>query len=294
MEPLQVGIMFWTGGDLAAQVPPDQTVRMVSQLGVSCGQLGIHPSAILNNEQVTAWKTALNTEGMEIVTVFASYLGESYASIPTVRETVGFVPSLTREVRETRTYECSDFALELGVSGLATHIGFVPEDRTDPEYIAVREMVRRVCDYCAQNDQIFALETGQEPARVLRNFIADVDRENLGINFDPANMILYGSGKPLEALETVRDHVVTVHCKDAKWPTELGQWGIETPLGEGDVCIDKFLTKLKEIGYGGPLIIEREITGEEQQADIRAGIALLEKLKTPLLATEKPKKRSNP
>ena len=282
MEPLQVGIMFWTGGDLAAQVPPDQTVRMVSQLGVSCGQLGIHPSAILNNEQVTAWKTALNTEGMEIVTVFASYLGESYASIPTVRETVGFVPSLTREVRETRTYECSDFALELGVSGLATHIGFVPEDRTDPEYIAVREMVRRVCDYCAQNDQIFVLETGQEPARVLRNFIADVDSDNLG------------SRKPLVGLETVRDHVVTVHCKDAKWPTELGQWGIETPLGEGDVCIDKFLTKLKEIGYGGPLIIEREITGEEQQADIRAGIALLEKLKTPLLATEKPKKRSNP
>ena len=285
--------MFWTGGDLATQVPPDQTVRMVSQLGVSCGQLGIHPGATLNNEQITAWKTALDTEGMEIVTVFASYLGESYASISTVQKTVGFIPLLTREEREARTYECSDFASELGVSSLATHIGFVPEDRTNPDYIAVREMVRRVCDYCAQNDQIFALETGQEPARTLRDFIADVDRENLGINFDPANMILYGSGEPLEALEIVREHVVTVHCKDAKWPTERGQWGTETPLGKGDVAIDKFLTKLKEIGYWGPLVIEREITGEKQQVDIRAGIAWLEELRALLLATKKSDTRSN-
>ncbi len=293
MEPLQVGVMFWTGGDLATQVPPDQTVRMVSQLGVSCGQLGIHPGAILNNEQITVWKTALDTEGMEIVTVFSSYLGESYASISTVQKTVGFIPPLTREEREARTYECSDFASELGVSSLATHIGFVPEDRTNPDYIAVREMVRRVCDYCAQNDQIFALETGQEPARTLRDFIADVDRENLGINFDPANMILYGSGEPLEALEIVREHVVTVHCKDAKWPTERGQWGTETPLGKGDVSIDKFLTKLKEIGYWGPLVIEREITGEKQQVDIRAGIAWLEELRALLPTAKKSDTRSN-
>jgi sugar phosphate isomerase/epimerase len=285
--------MFWTGGDLATQVPPDQTVRMVSQLGVSCGQLGIHPGAILNNEQITVWKTALDTEGMEIVTVFSSYLGESYASISTVQKTVGFIPPLTREEREARTYECSDFASELGVSSLATHIGFVPEDRTNPDYIAVREMVRRVCDYCAQNDQIFALETGQEPARTLRDFIADVDRENLGINFDPANMILYGSGEPLEALEIVREHVVTVHCKDAKWPTERGQWGTETPLGKGDVSIDKFLTKLKEIGYWGPLVIEREITGEKQQVDIRAGIAWLEELRALLPTAKKSDTRSN-
>ncbi len=271
--------MFWTGGELGVQASPAEIARMVTGLGVGCGQLGIHGDAALSTEAARDWKAAVDAEGLEVATVFAAYRGESYADIPTVQETVGFVPRVTREEREARTYECSDFAREMGVPGLATHIGFVPEDSADPDYIAVREMVRRVCDRCRANGQTFALETGQEPAATLKEFIADVDRENLGVNFDPANMILYGSGEPLEALEIVRDHVMTVHCKDAKWPVEPGQWGAETPLGKGDVGMDRFVAKLKEIGYSGPLTIEREIVGEAQQADIREGVALLEKLR---------------
>ena len=273
--------MFWTGGELGVQASPGEIARMVTGLGVGCGQLGIHGDAALGTEAARDWKTALDAEGLEVATVFAAYGGESYADIPTVQETVGFVPRATREEREARTYECSDLAREIGVPGLATHIGFVPEDSSDSDYIAVREMVRRVCDHCLANGQTFALETGQEPAATLKEFIADVDRANLGINFDPANMILYGSGEPLEALEIVRDNVLTVHCKDAKWPAVPGEWGTETPLGKGDVGMDRFVGKLKEIGYSGPLTIEREIVGEAQQADIREGIALLEKLRAP-------------
>ena len=279
MEPLQVGVMFWTGGELGVQASPAEIVRMVTGLGVGCGQLGIHGDAALSNETARGWKAALDAEGLEVATVFAAYRGESYADIPTVQQTVGLVPRATREEREARTYQCSDFAREIGVPGLATHIGFVPEDSADPDYIAVREIVRRVCDHCRRNGQTFALETGQEPAATLKEFINDVDRENLGINFDPANMILYGSGEPLDALDIVRDHVLTVHCKDAKWPAEPGQWGTETPLGKGDVGMDRFVAKLKGIGYSGPLTIEREIVGEAQQADIRDGVALLEKLR---------------
>ena len=281
MEPLQVGVMFWTGGELGVQASPAEIIGMVTGLGVGCGQLGIHGDAVLSTETARDWKAAFDAEVIEVATVFAAYRGESYADIPAVQETVGFVPRATREEREARTYECSDFAREIGVPGLATHIGFVPENSSDPDYIAVREMVRRVCDHCLANGQTFALETGQEPAATLKEFIADVDRDNLGINFDPANMILYGSGEPLEALDIVRDHVLTVHCKDAKWPAEPGQWGTETPLGKGDVGMDRFVGKLKEIGYSGPLTIEREIVGEAQQADIREGVALLEKLRAP-------------
>lgn len=279
MKPLQVGVMFWTGGELGVQAAPSEIVRMVADLGVCCGQLGVHGTAVLSTERVAAWKTALDAEGIEVVTVFAAYLGESYDNIPSVQETVGFLPRVTRKEREIRTYECSDFAHALGVSSLATHIGFVPEDPDNPDYIAVRDMVRRVCDYCSGNGQTFALETGQEPANILNEFIADVDRANLGVNFDPANMILYGSGEPLEALEIVRDHVLTVHCKDAKWATQRGQWGTETQLGKGDVAMGQFLGKLKEIGYCGPLTIEREIVGKEQQADIRASVTWLEELR---------------
>ena len=115
---------------------------------------------------------------------------------------------------------------------MATHVGFVPEDRSDSDYVAVREMVQRVCDHCAKNGQTFALETGQESAVTLKEFILDVERENLGINFDPANMILYGSGEPITALDIVKQWLITVHCKDGVWPVGVGKLGTERPLGK--------------------------------------------------------------
>jgi sugar phosphate isomerase/epimerase len=279
LEPLQVGVMFWTGGELGVDASPDQIVNSVISLGVSCGQLGLHGTADLGPAAQRAWNEAFAKHNLTVVTVFPGYKGESYADVETVQKTVGFMPPATREEREKRTYEASDFAKAIGVSELATHIGYVPEDTSDPDYVAVRDMVRRVCDYCAKNGQTFALETGQEPGAVLKEFIEDVDRPNLRVNFDPANMILYGSGEPLPALELVKDWVETVHCKDGTWPKAKGTLGSETPLGKGDVGMDRFVAKLKEIGYKGPLTIEREILGEAQRADILEAIALLERLR---------------
>ncbi len=147
---------------------------------------------------------ALEEERFTVVTVFAAYSGESYADIPTVQQTVGFVPPATRTERELRTLAVSDFAAELGVPSIATHIGFVPEDRLSEEYVAVQEVVRRVCDHAAARRQTFALETGQESADALLDFLLFVNRDNLGVNFDPANMILYGTGDPIAALRDPR------------------------------------------------------------------------------------------
>ena len=279
LEPLQVGVMFWTGGELGVEASPDQIVSSVKSLGVSCGQLGLHGTADLGAAAQKAWSEALARHNVTVVTVFPAYKGESYADVETVQKTVGFMPPATRQEREQRTYEASHFAKAIGVSELATHIGYVPEDTSDPDYVAVRDMVRRVCNYCAKNSQTFALETGQEPGAVLKEFIEDVDRPNLRVNFDPANMILYGSGEPLPALELVKDWVETVHCKDGTWPKAKGTLGSEAPLGKGDVGMDRFVAKLKEIGYKGPLTIEREIVGEAQRADIKEAIALLERLR---------------
>ena len=279
LEPLEVGVMFWTGGPLGVDAPPDEIVKSVRSLGVRCGQIGLHGEGDAGAEAQKAWKAALEKHDVAVATVFPAFAGESYASIPIVSETVGYVPRKTREERERRTYEASDFAHGVGVPGLATHIGAAPEDRSHADYIAVRDLVQRICDYCGKHGQTFALETGQEPAEVLRQFIHDVDRPNLRVNFDPANMILYGSGEPLEALQTVSDWLVTVHCKDAKRTKTPGEWGQETPLGEGDVGMDRYVAKLKELGYRGPLVIEREIVGDEQRADIRRAIELLEKLR---------------
>ena len=126
--------------------------------------------------------------------VFGGFDGESYADIPTVVRTVGLVPRETRAARTREMMEISDFARQLGCDVIALHIGFVPHDRQDPLYQEVIDVTRRVCDHARANGQTLHLETGQEPADTLLRFIGDVDRDNLFINFDPANMILYGSG----------------------------------------------------------------------------------------------------
>lgn len=279
LEPLQVGLMFWTGGELGFDAPAEEIVESVRSFGVSCGQLGVHGAAVLDVASAAAWRSALDGAGLAVVTAFTGFHGESYASIPVCARTVGYVPKATREEREARTYAVSDFARELGIPGLATHIGCLPTDPGDPDYRDVLGLVRRVCDHCAGNGQTFALETGQEPAGELLEFLQRADRPNLGINFDPANMILYGSGKPLEALEKLRDHILTVHCKDGTWPQTPGEWGRETPLGAGDVGMGRYVRALRRIGYTGPLTIEREIVGAEQREDIQGAIALLNGLR---------------
>ncbi len=273
-EPLQTAVMFWAGKD------PSETIAELTRLGVHSGQLGIPGDLDLGC--APQWRDALNAAGFHIYTVFAAYNGEDYADIPTVQRTDGFIPHATRDERESRTLAVSDFAAVIGAPGIATHIGFVPESPADPDYIAVRDMVRRVCDHAKKNNQTFALETGQEPAKVLLAFLKDVDRPNLGINFDPANMILYGTGDPVEALGVLAPKVLTVHCKDGDWPESgvAGALGHEKALGSGSVGIPRFLEKLREVGYRGPLSIEREASDPARRMrDIESAITLLASLK---------------
>jgi L-ribulose-5-phosphate 3-epimerase len=272
LKEREPGVIFWADRD---------DLATVKSFGVRCGQLGVAGGTELNAAVPAQWRAALEEAGFIVVTVVAAYLGEDYADIPTVQRTVGFIPPEFREEREQRTYAVSDFAAALGVKSIACHIGFVPEDPREPDYIAVRGMVRRICDHAARHGQTFALETGQEPAHVLLSFLKDVDRPNLGINFDPANMILYGTGDPVEALDVLGPHVLSVHCKDGDWPAKdaPGSLGAERPLGEGSVGIPRFLGKLEAVGFRGPLNIEREAENrEERYRDIRAAVKLLDSM----------------
>jgi sugar phosphate isomerase/epimerase len=261
--------MFWAERDDFA---------LVRNLGVRCGQLGVPGGMQLNDAAADRWKRILDEADFTVITVFAAYDGEDYADIPTVQRTVGFIPPATRAEREARTLAVSDFAARIGVGSIACHVGFVPEDPAHPDYIAVREVVRRVCDHAARHGQTFALETGQEPAPVLAAFLADAARPNLRINFDPANLILYGSGEPLAALRQLALHVVSVHCKDGDWPPACvpGALGKERPLGKGSVGIPAFVQTLREIGFTGPLNVERECEDQsERWRDIADAVALL-------------------
>lgn len=274
LKELEIGAMFWATED------PLEALREVKSLGVSAGQLGVRGDLPLEGA-AAKWRGALDQENFTLVTVFCAYNGESYADAPTVEATVGFIPASTRAEREQRTNDVSDFAAAVGVNSIACHVGFVPEDRDHPDYIAVRDLMRRVCDHAAKNGQTFAMETGQERAEVLLEFLKDVDRKNLGINFDPANLIMYGTGDPIQAVEVLHEHLLSVHCKDGVWPPKMpqGSLGSETPLGEGAVGMDKFIAKLKQVGYKGALNIEREIEDlEQKKIDMKKGVELLKRL----------------
>jgi len=274
LEDLEIGLMFWAGPD------PRQTLRSVKEFGVRAGQLGF-PGDLPLNGAAEQWDQALTAEKFTPVTAVCSYVGEDYADIRTVQRTVGLVPRNTRAERIERTKAVSDTARKLAIDSVACHIGFVPEEPDDPEYPGIRDVAREICDHCGENGQFFTLETGQEPAKVLLRFMEDVNRPNLRINFDPANMILYGTGDPIEALEVLGTKVISVHCKDGDWPPvdKPQALGIERPLGEGSVDIPRFVAKLKEVGYRGVLSIEREEPDlVKRAADVRKAVALLRRV----------------
>ncbi len=224
------------------------------------------------------------TASITVTAVFGGFDGESYADIPTTARTVGLVPRETRAARLAEMTEISDFAKLLACNVVALHIGFVP-DRGSSDYRELISSTRDLLDHVAGNGQNLHLETGQESAAHLLEFIHDVDRDNLFINFDPANMILYGSGEPIAALKQVGHLVRSVHCKDARWaaPEKRGrEWGTEVALGTGDVGMETYLRTLLELGYDGPLTIEREIPHdrERQKTDISQAVNLLTDLRS--------------
>lgn len=269
---MEIGVMFWAGRDTLAEL---------RELGVRSGQLGVGGDEALTSAAAAAWREQIAAAEFSIATVVCAYTGEDYADIPTVQRTVGFIPPATREAREQRTIEACDFAAALGVKSIACHIGFVPEDHLNPDYVAVRGMVRRICRRAEEHGQTFALETGQEPADTLLRFLDDAGCANLKINFDPANMILYGSGDPIEAFEKLAPHVVSVHAKDGDWPPsgKPGALGTERPLGQGAVGIPRFVEALKNANFEGSVNVEREIENQAQRlADIAMGVRLLREL----------------
>jgi sugar phosphate isomerase/epimerase len=257
-------------------------LEVARELGVPTIHLHTPHPASRTPQRAAEFLHRLGELGITTTCVFGGFEGESYADIPTTQRTVGLVPQETRVARTAELKEIADFARLLNVDVVGVHLGFVPHDANDPDYARMIELTRDICDHCRRNRQALHLETGQEPVDVLIRFLDDVKRDNLFVNFDPANMILYGAGEPLAALGALGSRVRSVHCKDATWSDQPGEtWGREVPLGEGDVDFAKFLAVLERIGYTGPLTIEREIPQEpeRQKAEIGRAIELLTRLK---------------
>ncbi len=279
MKKWQIGV--FTSIDAGLGVDLD----VANELGIPTIQ--IHAPAKANRNQAAADSILerLGKHGISVTAVFGGFEGESYAEIPTVVNTVGLMPKDTRAARLAEMKEISDFAKMLGCSVIALHLGFVPHDSNDPDYAEIVSVTVDLCQYAKSNGQAVHLETGQETAEALVQFISDTKCDNLFVNFDPANMILYGAGDPIEALDVLGPLVRSCHCKDAKWAANPGkEWGEETKLGDGDVGMKRYLESLDKIGYSGPLTIEREIPQSpiQQKEEVGFAVNLLKQLKAEL------------
>ncbi len=272
MERMAIGLM------ISAELDPIKALKRARALGITVVDLHLKDEFCFGGRREDL-KSALASSGVNVNTVYCSHPGEGGESLSEIMENMGYRNPAFREERIKRTFQLSGFARFIGADRVGAHMGFIPEDRDNGTYSGLVDAARGIGEHCSHNDQIFTLETGLETAQTLLRFIEDVGRDNVKVNFDPGNLIICGKGDPIEALEMLRDHVAGVHCKDAKWPTKGSFLGQECPLGEGDVDIERFIGRLEAIGYNGPLVIEREITGEQRWRDILEARKLLEKLR---------------
>jgi len=249
---------------------PKCIVNACNEIGLKRVQLHLDPIH-LNPEKWGNAKKVLGDAEIEIVSGMFTPLGEDYTTPQTIKETGGLLPDATWEANLANFRECCEIAEDMELDQVTFHVGFI-----DPAVEG--KMVERLRTFAdalwevARADLL--LETGQESADSLNAFLAHVDREHVGVNFDPANMLLYGMGDPIESLKKLMPHVRQVHLKDATPQPEPGVWGTEMAGGEGAVDWPAFFAVLNEAGFDGDLVIERE-AGDDRIGDIRKAAANL-------------------
>ena len=226
----------------------------------------------LELEHIHASVAIMQAEGWEENnwTVTSTMLGfpqEDYSTLDTIKKTGGIMPNDCWEKNRTLALDAIHLTAERGVDFLSLHAGFI--DHTDAEgYRKFCSRMTELADAAQAKNVMLLLETGQESAEDLRSFLEDFNHPALGVNFDPANMILYDKGNPIDAVKILAPWIKHVHIKDATKTTVPGEWGAEVPWGDGEVGSHEFLQALEEIGYVGALAIERE-AGDSRAEDIK-------------------------
>jgi L-ribulose-5-phosphate 3-epimerase len=215
--------------------------------------------------------------GVALVSGMFGTVGEDYSTLDSIRRTGGIVPDATWPENWRNIQTAADIAQKLGLKLVTFHAGFLPHEPDDPRLQTLFRRVSLVADLFAAKDMDLGFETGQETAETLGAFLEKLGKPHVGVNFDPANMILYDKGEPIGALQALGPWLKQCHIKDAVKTKTPGVWGEEVPVGSGQVDWPAFLRVLDKLGFQGNLAIERE-AGEQRVTDICAARQYLEKI----------------
>lgn len=274
-KPSQFGICSW---GTHAKTPAELASR-IKELGLDKVQLHLQP---VYNDPAT-WgdvQAVLRAQGIAIVSGMFGTKGENYTSPETIRLTGGFIPDQHWADNWQTVQETAKVAARMGLKLVSSHAGFLPDDAKDPSFDKLVDRLAQVAKCFGQAGVTLLFETGQETADTLWQFLSALDKKgatNTGVNFDPANMILYDKGDPIASLRKLMPRVRQVHIKDAIRTAKPGTWGTEVPIGEGQVDWKAFMRVLAEADFQGNLVIERE-AGQDRVGDVRKAIERISKL----------------
>ena len=243
--------------------------RSLVEQGFDNCQLVWWDTTAWSDENAAVVNELVKKYGITISAFWCGWEGPNAWNFYEGQKTLGLVPVEYREVRVKNLCDGSDFAKKLGVENVVTHMGFIPENPYDPEFEPLCDAIRVVAEHTKKNGQYLLFETGQEtPVTMLRCF-EKVGTDNLAVNLDTANLILYGKANPVDAVDIFGKYIRNLHAKDGLWPVNGHDLGKAVRVGEGAVDFDAVLEKLYALGYDGYVTIEREIEGEQQIRDVR-------------------------
>jgi L-ribulose-5-phosphate 3-epimerase len=267
--PLGLVVSVPEGGD------PDSAVAKVHKLGLPTCQVVVGEPSLKLAVELRSALDRYNVEATTLISLGPKPLVFNLSEGPI---TIGLVPREYRTQRIENLQRTSDMAKQCKIPAVHTHCGFIPENPNDPLYGEVVSAIRKVAAYCQNNGQLFLFEAGQETPITLRRAIGDVGLPNLGVNLDTANLILYGKGNPVDALDVIGNYVRGLHAKDGLFPTDPRGLGAEVPIGQGKANFPQIIERLKQLGYRGPITIERETEGPQQLEDVRKSSGYLKGL----------------
>lgn len=251
----------------------DDLLSALDTLGLKLVHLALEP--LRNNPAWSDTGRRLADAGVTVGAGMMGCIGEDYSTLETIHKTGGLMLDENWNQNLDNAKALADIAAALKLSQVSFHAGFISPDPSHPEFTKLLDRVGQVADVFAAVGSALLLESGQENAASLEAFLAKLGRDNVGVNFDPANIILYDMGDPIDALRHVLPSVRQVHIKDAVRTTTPGQWGEEVPAGDGQVDWPAFFDVLREADFAGNLMIERE-AGPDRIADIQQAVAMIQ------------------
>ena len=265
MKKYPIGIMI----SCNKQTDLEKEIKKAIELELNSCQICIWDVECFKSDEYADYVGGvLKKTGFPVTGLWAGWSGPCEWNFTGGPSTIGLVPEAYRAHRITELKTASDFAKKVGIGAVITHVGFIPENPDHPDFNGTVTALRHLAKYMKANGQLFLFETGQETPVTMLRTIQAIGEENVGINFDTANLMLYGKANSTDAIETFGKYVRDTHIKDGFYPTDGMKLGKQVPVGEGKADIPAIIRGLDKVGYQGSFTIEREITGEQQIKDI--------------------------